>query len=406
MQSCDRVMKKTGQKATRSASTRKSATGTKRGAGKGNTKKAASGATKKGSKTAIKHEAAKAIVLPEIPLEDPWKRLRSPYGGRASPADEYDVLKGHSGRWLTVDRQETLLILLEDRQELKNGAFGRCRQRAMQNLIRGAESEKEGDEVLVCETNEFTSERISLCSCDILEISLTREEENSVVALNLTDNRMSSASLSRLNGAFLRELVVAGNALSDGFPDLSYLKFLVKLDLSYNTLSTCSDDNAVKTFQSCNRIRELNLQACHISGPMFEGLVHLSTVLEVLDISSNLISNKDEFIELQGLRRISSLSIQNNPALTSSEKTDFLFDWCRKFAMKFGALRSFNGAPYTHSMHALDMKDVVSGETLGAGDDSSSCSCIEGNPCAVSYNCKNWANRFEVARQARENPKS
>ena len=33
------------------------------------------------------------------------------------------------------------------------------------------------------------------------------------------------------------------------------------------------------------------------------------------------------------------------------------------------------------------------------GEDSSSCSCIEGNPCAVKYNCKDWNNREEVARK-------
>eukprot|EP00040_Diaphanoeca_grandis_P016662 m.86257 g.86257 ORF g.86257 m.86257 type:complete len:310 (-) comp25949_c0_seq1:16-945(-) len=32
------------------------------------------------------------------------------------------------------------------------------------------------------------------------------------------------------------------------------------------------------------------------------------------------------------------------------------------------------------------------------GEDAASCSCVEGNPCAVAYNCKNWANRFDVAK--------
>eukprot|EP00976_Prorocentrum_cordatum_P017338 349051-Prorocentrum_minimum.AAC.3 len=32
------------------------------------------------------------------------------------------------------------------------------------------------------------------------------------------------------------------------------------------------------------------------------------------------------------------------------------------------------------------------------GEDSASCSCVEGNPCMSAYNCKNWAKRFEVAK--------
>ena len=42
------------------------------------------------------------------------------------------------------------------------------------------------------------------------------------------------------------------------------------------------------------------------------------------------------------------------------------------------------------------------GVDAGGGDDSSSCSCVYGNPCAVSYCCKDWANRFEVAKRAME----
>lgn len=33
------------------------------------------------------------------------------------------------------------------------------------------------------------------------------------------------------------------------------------------------------------------------------------------------------------------------------------------------------------------------------GTDGASCSCIEGNPCAVPYNCKDWNNRLEVAKK-------
>lgn len=32
-------------------------------------------------------------------------------------------------------------------------------------------------------------------------------------------------------------------------------------------------------------------------------------------------------------------------------------------------------------------------------EDKASCSCIEGNPCAVNYNCRDWKNRFEVAKK-------
>ena len=32
-------------------------------------------------------------------------------------------------------------------------------------------------------------------------------------------------------------------------------------------------------------------------------------------------------------------------------------------------------------------------------DGIESCSCIEGNPCVVSYGCMDWSNRFAIARK-------
>ena len=33
------------------------------------------------------------------------------------------------------------------------------------------------------------------------------------------------------------------------------------------------------------------------------------------------------------------------------------------------------------------------------GEDSSGCSCIWGNPCAMPHACKDWKNRLEVAKK-------
>eukprot|EP00056_Hartaetosiga_gracilis_P021196 m.23158 g.23158 ORF g.23158 m.23158 type:complete len:292 (-) comp8947_c0_seq1:165-1040(-) len=33
------------------------------------------------------------------------------------------------------------------------------------------------------------------------------------------------------------------------------------------------------------------------------------------------------------------------------------------------------------------------------GEDRASCSCLEGNPCQSKYNCKDWNNRFDVAKR-------
>ena len=46
-------------------------------------------------------------------------------------------------------------------------------------------------------------------------------------------------------------------------------------------------------------------------------------------------------------------------------------------------------------LKALDIRI----DDVATGEDAASCSCLEGNPCAQAYGCKDWARRFEVARR-------
>ena len=50
---------------------------------------------------------------------------------------------------------------------------------------------------------------------------------------------------------------------------------------------------------------------------------------------------------------------------------------------------------------SLAGRHIEENESIGVsmGEDRSSCSCVFGNPCASSYNCKDWHNRFEVAKK-------
>ena len=66
------------------------------------------------------------------------------------------------------------------------------------------------------------------------------------------------------------------------------------------------------------------------------------------------------------------------------------------------------GPAYREMLAARDMEDFIGGgeeeeddEDAGAvlGEDRSSCSCLFGNPCASPANCKDWRNRFEVAKR-------
>jgi hypothetical protein len=41
----------------------------------------------------------------------------------------------------------------------------------------------------------------------------------------------------------------------------------------------------------------------------------------------------------------------------------------------------------------------IRNDDIPTGEDRASCSCIKGNLCTSAYNCRDWASRFDVARQ-------
>ena len=57
------------------------------------------------------------------------------------------------------------------------------------------------------------------------------------------------------------------------------------------------------------------------------------------------------------------------------------------------------GPKYKQLLAERDLEDAISGgDNAILGEDSSGCSCIWGNPCAMPHACKNWAQRFEIAK--------
>ena len=122
-----------------------------------------------------------------------------------------------------------------------------------------------------------------------------------------------------------------------------------------------------------------------------------------MDLSHNAVSDFEQFRSLAVFKRMHTLAITGNPVARSMTR-DAYSEAVRKLCLKLSALKVFNGDAYTHGMQASSFADLQAGREAnrgvgaGGGDDGASCSCIEGNPCMVSYNCKDWAHRFEVAK--------
>ena len=51
----------------------------------------------------------------------------------------------------------------------------------------------------------------------------------------------------------------------------------------------------------------------------------------------------------------------------------------------------------THAHNSQDTDNIMEQNEFREG-----CSCLFGNPCADSYQCKDWKNRFKIAKLARK----
>ena len=291
-------------------------------------------------------------------------------------------------------------------------------------IVRESSGEKSSTNINL-EEAEARKHRIACVSMDISELILGPDMQNQLVGLDLTDNSFTYHSIGGLNALYLRELIIVGNQISK-FPDLSHLPLLLVLDLSYNPIKTLTDDTK-KTFSICKNLRIVRLEWCELEdddgsgGTKFSLIDYfslLANVMEELNIGNNLLTHRDNLESLKSCKRIKSLVVHGNPctmkvtgeALTSDfDKGDIDVEWCLKLAMKFGALKMYNNCKYSHSIKSFNSNDFSLasggelGATSGAGDDGANCSCVEGNPCVVPYNCKNWSKRFEISRRAREN---
>ena len=259
------------------------------------------------------------------------------------------------------------------------------------------------------------------------ELHISPALRNRLVALNLTNNQfvelqgftnvvmpqlVRSADLGfACMPLYLREIVLCNNNLTT-VPNFGEARHtLLVLDLSNNANLCLSDPKSEEQLRALTRLRSLRLQSCGLTRvcrreparneqltPLRCCLSSRTATLEYLDLSGNQIQEMEEITGLACLKRLVSLNLAGNPVEQVQEYSECV----RKICLKLSTLKKFNNCTYTHGMQALQFTDLVSKSDLGmsnqAGDDASSCSCVEGNPCLVSYNCKNWSNRYDISK--------
>lgn len=247
---------------------------------------------------------------------------------------------------------------------------------------------------------------------------------------DLSGNALSSFPPHLPAFRFLRRLCLAGNRLSSLPPALAQqLPKLLHLDLAHNP----SLGPALSPARLPPTLRWLSLEGCGLE--RFEldtalapcahpcmssspgALAGLPPQLLHLDLSANLFASTALLLACllppcPVPARLTHLLLAPNPCLaaagpsSSSSFSPSDQDDMARLLRSLPCLRSLNGREYHPSLGsgsdalAQAMERATMGVPLGGGG-GESCSCVEGNACAVPDNCRDWAHRFEVARRAR-----
>jgi hypothetical protein len=250
-----------------------------------------------------------------------------------------------------------------------------------------------------------TVEHVSIRSCGVTSIDLADAViARELVLLDLTDNSLSSddcVQLSRKDDmpCYLRKLVLSGNQLRNlpTIPESCRCKLLC-LDLSCNPLGQSM--SAIDF--SGMPLRYLSLEQCGVQKLDLDSPTGISCLSEllVLDLSLNQLAKKAELDPMAiKLKKLNSLDLSGNPLSGDGDYKD----WTMAMRNKLPTINSWDGEGVQVHFAAVGRQELQKHDDEGIPTgDSASCSCVEGNPCADKYNCKHWANRFEVARKARE----
>ncbi|GBG32966.1 Malignant fibrous histiocytoma-amplified sequence 1 [Hondaea fermentalgiana] len=172
------------------------------------------------------------------------------------------------------------------------------------------------------------------------------------------------------------------------------MKHLVELDISHNALPVLHLDFCAAS------LRVLRAGHCDLDSAALSALKSCA-YLEHVDLGSNRLGDpaaiRDAVVCFR--KQIRVFRVEGNPI--GRIELDELLAWLKQ---QCPCLSELDGAAQLHTFsRAPGLADLnLNSEADGIMvQDGASCSCIEGNPCAVPYNCKDWENRIEIARRAR-----
>lgn len=381
----------------------------------------------------------------------PWSHLRSPYGGKMSPADEWTKLTGADYSASVVEINKEILKeegvgvdqviqyavniyeapptepepVITPEPEPEPVLTPEPEPAPEPTLLDGSDAAPpvQGDATPTPTPTPSpapapkTIDTLQIINCELKTLPIPPNILQKLISLHVPGSCLSSNTITTLlssSPSFLRCLSLVGNALTSIPLQLfSHTPKLLELDLSYNKgLGACFPTDAFSSTPSLSMtLRSLNLEACNISAGLVDSLASLNN-LRILNISANEIS-MEELTKLapevspppQFVGKLEKFNFHPMNSVANDKAYPTTFS---KLLKKMICLKSLDENPFSQSMK-IDVEQLAKLDMTADDEntkDSSTCSCVYGNPCTSKYNCKPhiWFRRYEVAKQAKEDP--
>uniref|UniRef100_A0A7S1XRL9 Uncharacterized protein n=1 Tax=Phaeomonas parva TaxID=124430 RepID=A0A7S1XRL9_9STRA len=363
---------------------------------------------KKKGKGGRKGKGKKKGVPPRDPV-DPWRQFKSAYGGRMSPAEEWQKLQ-RERNYAAVEIAAT-----DGKAHVTPASFGAAPAAGDAPPSDGdaaadTTSQEAGDAVPQGPNMAF----VRVARAAVSDMTFDSDVLDQLVGLSLPFNHLEAqpsvlVDLLRAKDDVkiaIRELDVQDNWLS-AVPQLQRWPKLLSLNLAFNRLESPTKASFAPNLSLT--LRRLSLRGCALQSLSDSGgdfILGGLNCLESLDVAQNDFPDAASLEPCKGLRGMGDFTALPNP-FEQSPATQEVF---KELLRSWPRLKMFNGCEHVSGLgqssfdfFSAALERSLDADTLEASTGrTESCSCIEGNACAVPDGCKDWANRFEVARAARE----
>eukprot|EP00658_Telonema_sp_P-2_P002548 TRINITY_DN10960_c0_g1_i2.p1 TRINITY_DN10960_c0_g1~~TRINITY_DN10960_c0_g1_i2.p1 ORF type:complete len:348 (+),score=90.20 TRINITY_DN10960_c0_g1_i2:45-1088(+) len=182
---------------------------------------------------------------------------------------------------------------------------------------------------------------------------------------------------------FLRELQMQDTGI-ERFPDITALPELRCLDISFNPLRTQHVPDSAH-----DRLMSLSMDGCEIeelSGRVCSQLAGLVT----LSLTDNLLQDLQALAAIRGCVALTTLNVAENDLCSDTLYPNKLSEWApslRRVDVHFlGSCGPGHVSLGDRTAYLSSTKNQSKG-VMDAQADSSTCSCVEGNPCASNEHC-------------------